>query len=192
MYIKHDIVMKIAGQLRGDNTTAKKECLVTDEQSLSIVAKCDEIINNYLTCPPIEVIDDGTITPHYSPLDDSVTIPTMNQFETKMHFYKTLFHELAHSTMDEKRLDRDRNPLSLQSRSKEEALADFTSMVLLTAAAEPVLDEKSLDNLIATHLTDTFEYIKSWSEDADINETIDACTFQAMRIVNYITGNCED
>ncbi len=47
------------------------------------------------------------VTPHYSPLTDSVSIPKINRFETTDQYYATLGHEFIHWTAHKSRLARD-------------------------------------------------------------------------------------
>ena len=57
--------------------------------------------------PQRPVIHEGRKSyPHYLPEDDMVEMPSRESFRSEWRFYKTLFHELAHATGHEKRLDR--------------------------------------------------------------------------------------
>lgn len=57
--------------------------------------------------PQRPVIHEGCKTyPHYVPDDDIIEMPTRESFRSEWLFYKTLFHELAHATGHEKRLNR--------------------------------------------------------------------------------------
>ncbi|MFO1458717.1 MAG: zincin-like metallopeptidase domain-containing protein [Verrucomicrobiota bacterium] len=55
--------------------------------------------------PPI-ISEGRKSTPHYVPSLDTVEMPSRETFRAEWRFYKTLFHELAHSTGHEKRLNR--------------------------------------------------------------------------------------
>lgn len=67
----------------------------------------------------------------YRPLADTISVPSLSQFESKYEYYSTLFHEMIHSTGHESRLNRE----SLISRtednySKEELVAEIGSSLL--------------------------------------------------------------
>ncbi len=57
--------------------------------------------------PQPPVIHEGRKSyPHYVPDLDTVEMPSRETFRAEWRFYKTLFHELAHSTGHERRLNR--------------------------------------------------------------------------------------
>jgi antirestriction protein ArdC len=49
----------------------------------------------------------GGDSAHYQPISDYVQMPLLGQFESPERYYGVLFHELAHSTGHESRLNRD-------------------------------------------------------------------------------------
>ena len=70
---------------------------------------------------------------YYVPGEDLVVVPAIEQFITPEHYYKTNFHELAHSTGHESRLDRkmaDNHALNMVGYGTEELIAEMTAAML--------------------------------------------------------------
>lgn len=69
----------------------------------------------------------------YSPIADTVTVPQLNRFESAGEYYSALFHELAHSTGHESRLNRPDFKYSVfgtELYAKEELIAEMTASYL--------------------------------------------------------------
>jgi antirestriction protein ArdC len=100
-----------------------------DNLSLSDI---DEDIDKYLEQCGIELKHSESCTPCYSPASDRIMMPYLNQFRTSGEFYKTFFHEIAHSTGHESRLNRD---FSRDKRSygNEELIAELSACQLANA-----------------------------------------------------------
>lgn len=91
----------------------------------------------------------------YSPLSDSITIPQKFKFQNNgAEFYSTVFHEMAHSTGHEKRLDRLTKTACFGSQeySKEELVAEISAASIL--ATLNIETENTLTNSTA--------YLQSW------------------------------
>lgn len=93
---------------------------------------------------------------YYSPSTDEVVVPNIRQFAIVEEYYSTVFHELTHSTMHEKRCDRKaENKLAAfgnNDYSREELVAEIGSAMLCNRAG---LDsEKAFKNSVG--------YIQSW------------------------------
>lgn len=68
---------------------------------------------------------------YYSPGQDEVIMPHMNQFHNAESYYAALFHELGHSTGAEKRLNRKMGgSFGSKEYGAEELVAEITSAVL--------------------------------------------------------------
>lgn len=86
------------------------------------------IVENYPNPPAIK--HEGNQA-YYSPSGDYVKMPKREQFDSINDYYRTLFHELTHSTGHEKRLDRGINlMLEKEDYAKEELVAEFGSVFL--------------------------------------------------------------
>lgn len=74
----------------------------------------------------------------YIPSEDAIKMPDLKQFKSSDSYYKTLFHEITHSTGHEKRLDRFDGVTSTEfgseSYSKEELVAELGSLFLSSYA----------------------------------------------------------
>ena len=114
--------------------------------------EAEAIVAGYKNKP--EIIR-GEYSPCYSPLNDKVFMPTIDAFTSSEEYYGALFHELAHSTGHESRMNRDlAGKMDKTSYSKEELIAEFTASYLraMTGIATPVADANSAS------------YIDGWSE----------------------------
>jgi len=92
--------------------------------------------------------------PAYQPLSDSIYMPLKFEFKTEDSYYSTLFHEIAHATGHETRLDRDSlkkiGSFGDHSYSKEELVAEMTSAFLQGVCG------------IESELSQSASYCESW------------------------------
>lgn len=139
--------------------------------------EAEKIVAGYKNKP--EIIR-GQYSPCYSPLNDKVFMPTIDAFKSSEEYYGALFHELAHSTGHESRMNRDlAGKMDKASYSKEELIAEFTASYLraMTGIATPVADANSAS------------YIDGWSEliKKDYRIIMNSAS-KAMRVADYILG----
>ena len=139
--------------------------------------EAEAIVAGYKNKP--EIIR-GEYSPCYSPLNDKVFMPTIDAFTSSEEYYGALFHELAHSTGHESRMNRDLDgKMDKTSYSKEELIAEFTASYLraMTGIATPVADANSAS------------YIDGWSEliKKDYRIIMNSAS-KAMRVADYILG----
>jgi len=129
--------------------------------------------------------------PHYQPKADLVSMPDRLLFQSEGHFYKTLFHELAHSTGHESRLARaslmenkgsvSANPDDIKTYTKEELVAEMASAFL---CAHVRLEEVTLENSAA--------YLAGWLEVlkvADNQRWIISAASHAQKAADFILGH---
>jgi antirestriction protein ArdC len=92
--------------------------------------------------------------PHYSPTDDTIYLPSLQQFESNAEYYSTAFHELTHWTGGQSRLARPEilNYRQEEDRSQEELTAEIGAAFLCKICALDTAD--TLQNSAA--------YIGSW------------------------------
>jgi len=108
------------------------------------------IVENYPNPPAIK--HEGNQA-YYSPSGDYVKMPKREQFDSINDYYRTLFHELTHSTGHEKRLDRGINlMLEKEDYAKEELVAEFGAVFLSAWAGIMWYNNKN-------HAA----YLKSWN-----------------------------
>ena len=96
----------------------------------------ESIINNYISrSNPLKLkVTKSSNKAYYSPSKDLVVMPEQDAFIDSDSYYKTLFHELAHSTGHESRLKRKGvasvNYFGSDSYAQEELIAEISSMYL--------------------------------------------------------------
>ncbi|WP_180236346.1 ArdC family protein [Bacillus wiedmannii] len=110
---------------------------------------CENLIKAYKEEVPISVrVSDKA---YYSPSSDMIVVPKLNQFESSIEHYSTVFHEMIHSTGHTTRLDRfdgkDSTIFGSESYSKEELVAEIGSNMLL--AMFGLEDDRQHENSIS-------------------------------------------
>jgi antirestriction protein ArdC len=84
--------------------------------------------------PVKPVVNHGGPKAYYTPALDRIQMPARESFETSAAYYRTLFHEMAHATGHETRLNRDMSgSFGSGDYSKEELIAEMTSCFLCGA-----------------------------------------------------------
>lgn len=115
---------------------------------------CETIIRDMPSKPIIEHRGDE---PHYNICEDKIRIPHRENFTASKEYYATLFHELAHSTGHESRLNREgcTKPSAFGSGEycKEELVAEIATCFL---CGEAGIASNTIDNSSA--------YIQFWLE----------------------------
>lgn len=138
--------------------------------------------------PP--VIHEGRKSfPHYVPELDAVEMPSRQTFRAEWRFYKTLFHELAHATGHETRLNRqslteNRGRYAVGEERKtyclEELVAEMAAAFLGAAAG---IVEDDFENSAA--------YLHGWLEVLKVKDHktwLVKAASEAQRAANYILG----
>lgn len=146
------------------------------------IKACEEIIENYKDCP---VITHAVGTPSYSPEPDIITLPDLSIYQEPQYYYKSLFHEITHSTGHEKRLNRFKqeknipHTTSKEYYSKEELVAEFGSAFL---CAEAGISNEQTEGHSAS-------YINGWLQALKNDEKlIMEAASKAQRAVDYVKG----
>lgn len=92
----------------------------------------------------------------YTPATDAITLPAIDAFVSSSAYYATAFHEAAHSTGHENRLNRpgvaDFDHFGTHQYSREELVAEMTSAMV--AGVLEIEVAKTTDNHVA--------YLKNW------------------------------
>ena len=142
------------------------------------IERAEEIVNNMPNRP--EILFQGQEA-YYDVNRDQVVLPPRALFKSKERYYETLFHELAHSTGHEKRLNRkslvEYAPFGSEKYSKEELVAQIASAFLCAEAKI----EFQIDNFAA--------YCKGWLKQLNNNKKlIFFAASQAQKAADYILG----
>ncbi len=115
----------------------------------------------------------------YRPFDDSVTVPPAESFPQLEEHYSTLFHELAHATGHETRLNRKTigtAAFGSDTYGREELLAEFAASFLCAVAG---IATATIENSAA--------YIASWRETIKADKPIVVfAAAQAQKAADYI------
>ena len=152
-----------------------------EENIFSPIEEAERIIAEWATKPPIR---HGGDSAHYSPSMDYVQMPEAKNFVDSDSYYKTLFHELVHSTGHEKRLKRkgivEFDNFGSDRYAMEELVAESGSMMLTGLAGLSPKD--SDDNSVA--------YVKNWSKrlKQEPSKAIVGALTQSAKAVELIMG----
>ena len=68
------------------------------------IGHCEELFHSILPAPLLQCKDANRL--YYNPIQDYINMPPMEQFQSAASYYNGLFHELAHWTGHQDRLDR--------------------------------------------------------------------------------------
>lgn len=149
-------------------------------KELPPIKRAEFIIRKYENPPKIKHAGGSA---YYAPILDEIVLPKKNSFLSKEEYYSTLFHELAHSTGHQARLNRDtlvKNTGSMRSDTyaKEELIAEMTAAMLCGKA---MIEQATLENSAA--------YIDSWRKHLkDDSRLIVTTASKAQKAADYIQG----
>lgn len=90
----------------------------------------------------------------YLPKDDKIVLPSEEQFYSNKFFKRTFFHELSHSTGNEKRLNRDLSGSFGSEKYAFEEIVAETSGIFLS---------KKFDYFYDENINISAEYLNNWS-----------------------------
>ncbi|HEX8677550.1 MAG TPA: zincin-like metallopeptidase domain-containing protein [Segetibacter sp.] len=143
------------------------------------IEACENIIKNMQSAPSIRHFGDRA---YYSLMRDQVTMPAKNLFVNDEAYYTTLFHELAHSTGHEKRLDRkellEHDGFGGENYSKEELTAEFAAAFL-----------SGITGIQPATINNSTAYIKGWLKSLkDDKKLLLTAANQAQKASDFILG----
>lgn len=149
------------------------------------IERCEQVVNGYPSPPEYLLKDRGRA--YYSPMEDYINMPPIEQHDSAEFYYATFFHELIHSTGHAKRLAREEvvNPDKFGSipYSQEELVAELGASFLCGLTGidrEPVIEN-------------TAAYIQGWLKKLkDDKQFIFKAAAGAQKAVDYIVGNTFD
>ena len=147
-----------------------------------------EAVDSLMTgwdCPPVNYRAQDRA--YYSPSDDEITLPLVDQFESPLEHAYTLAHELTHSTGHESRCNRWANPEDKPSRfgcesyAKEELVAEIGACMLLTMLG------------VEVDIKNSGAYIKSWLKALKDDRTlIFSASAKANQATTLIMGEVKE
>ena len=149
------------------------------------IPSADDIYNNYTKAPQLR---HGGNQAYYSPSIDKVQMPNPENFVDSASYYKTLFHELIHSTGHKNRLKREgvtspKASFGNELYSKEELVAEIGAWYLTgICGLEPKDSELNSQ-----------AYINGWIKHLENKEREAVYAMgQAQKAVEYIIGKGGD
>jgi antirestriction protein ArdC len=160
-----------------ENILGKLKPLSLPTSDFHPIDAAQRVVEDYTNRPKIM---HGGNEAYYSPMTDTVRLPSPKSFHNPEDYYAAAFHELVHSTGHETRLSRDtKNVFGSEDYSKEELIAEIGSAFL---CAEAHIDSPELDK-------NTIAYIQSWIQvlKNDPNIVIRAAG-KAQKAADYILG----
>jgi len=142
-----------------------------DQIEFNPIEECEAIVENMPNRP---VIKHEQQRAFYRRSEDFVNLPKKNSFDNEEEYYSTSFHELAHSTQHEDRLNRPKEEDN--AYSKEELVAEMASAMLCGVAG---IENKIIDNSAA--------YIQNWSKKFKDNvKLVVEAAQKAQKAADYI------
>jgi antirestriction protein ArdC len=145
------------------------------------VAEAEKIVSNMPRAPKLA---HGGDRAYYRPSTDSVQMPKAETFDTSGNYYSTLFHELAHATGHESRLNRkgvaEVAAFGGETYAKEELVAEMGAAFLCAVSG--------IDNTLPASASYIQGWLKQLKEDAKL--VIHAAA-QGQRAADFILGKME-
>lgn len=147
------------------------------------IEEAEKILADYITREHITLVNKASNKAYYSPNNDLIHLPLMEQFKDVSEYYSTAFHEATHSTMKESRCNRmeDRKgklvAFGSDEYSKEELVAEIGSANIMNILG--IETKKSFRNSSA--------YIQNWLSvlKNDVKFIVSASS-KAEKAVKYI------
>jgi antirestriction protein ArdC len=133
-------------------------------EPVEVIPALEDILASYPNRPEVYYKEQDRA--YYDPTADSITLPSLAQFESAQEHAYTLAHELTHSTGHDSRLDRWSKPEDKPSRfgcasyAKEELVAEIGSCMLLTMAG------------VEIDIKNSGAYIKGWLKALKDDKTL--------------------
>ena len=162
-----------------EGISSKYEASATS--TIQTIEKADKIIADYIEREQLKFESKLSSKAYYSPVEDKVVVPEIEQYDIVEEYYSTTFHELVHSTGHEKRCNRHEllgvAAFGSESYSKEELVAEIGSAMMLNRIG--IDTEKSFKNSAA--------YIQGWLRKLkNDNKFIISASSKAEKAVKYI------
>jgi antirestriction protein ArdC len=124
---------------------------ILDSVGMFVSPEMDAMIGNQTWVCPIDVRE-GDSAYHTRGMDDVIIVPLKRQFKDGEAFYATLLHEMAHSTGEEHRLNREKGGAFGDPKyAKEELVAELTSAVCCQSLG-----------IVSGIREDNAKYLKNW------------------------------
>lgn len=106
---------------------------LTEPPAQAISNQIIQIPEDVLANTKVQVpVNYGGNRAYYSPKEDTIQLPRLQDFISSEHYYSTYFHELSHSTGHVSRLNRftNENFVNRETYAQEEMIAEFSAAFL--------------------------------------------------------------
>lgn len=125
-------------------------------QNINPIDEAETLFQDYLKRESITLENGNINRAFYNPQSDLINLPKIGQYDSADEYYSTAFHEAAHSTGHEKRLNRLTKTAAFGSAtySKEELVAEIAAAFLCESCG--IDTSKTIKNNAA--------YIRAWSD----------------------------
>lgn len=126
-----------------------------ERKDINPIEEAEKVFNEYVNRENITLQHQNINRAYYSPDQDLINLPNLNQYDESEEYYSTAFHEAAHSTGHETRLKRLTKTAAFgsQTYSKEELTAEIAAAYLCESVG--IDTNKTLHNSAG--------YIQGWS-----------------------------
>jgi antirestriction protein ArdC len=148
------------------------------------IQQCDKFLTGLQSVPEIHHKDLNQA--YYAPVADEVNMPPLPRFSSPEAYYKTLFHEITHSTGHTSRLSRPGITLLMEQRvpgsephAHEELIAELGAVYLCQHAG---ISQQPLQENAAAYIDSYLGYLKN-----DKRFLFQASS-QAQKAVNFLLG----
>ena len=156
---------------------------LVEREPVSVLEGVERILASYPNRPEVYYSEQGRA--YYSPSADTITLPSLAQFESELEHAYTLTHELTHSTGHTSRLNRWEGAKSMafgcEDYASEELVAELGSVMILSEVGIPV------------NIPNSGAYIKSWLK-ALKNDTslVFTASAKASKAVTLMMGEIKE
>ena len=155
--------------------------------ALEPIEQADQIITDYVKREKLKFVATISDKACYSPIEDMVIVPALEQYDIVEEYYSTTFHELVHSTGHKDRCNRQElfglAAFGSENYSKEELVAEIGSAMMLNRIG--IDTQKSFKNSTA--------YIQGWLKKLKSdNKFIISASGKAEKAVKYILNINEE
>ncbi|GAB3655957.1 ArdC family protein [Echinicola sediminis] len=152
----------------------------SSKQPFKPIKACEDLLKN---APDLPIIKQGEAQAYYSPVKDYINMPDKELFRTEGYYYRTLFHELVHSTGHQKRLNRkelwEASDKDESAYSREELTAEMGASYLSNLCG--IWEEPQQENSSA--------YIQFWlGQLKKEKRLLVESAAKAQKAVDYLTG----
>ena len=167
-----------------DTSLAEQYVNIAEERNNEAIDDAEKIISGYVAGSGIGFYNkDMSNEAYYSPSEDYVKVPVIDQFDNVAEYYSTVFHEFTHSTGHPDRLDRlTKTHFGSSKYAKEELVAEMGAAFALATIG--IDNKQSQENNVA--------YLQSWIKELEKDDhLIVSAASMAEKAVNFIMDTAE-